>query len=716
MTHRLERIFIALSAAFTAWILLTSANLARVGWTALPVADDWDRWTNFSRYHYTTFYFFQQHVDHRLVVPKLLFAVDHVLFHGRGWFLLICTFCIQALTAFMLLRLSERAYPQARTDRWILACATLACLFSGQQWFNFFQPFQVQFPMVYCAAIAAFFALWKAHQQAWKGPWVILSIAAAAVGTYSMANGLLLWPMLLLTAFWLRMPRRWMIALGISTILLGPTYLYQFQRAIIPLHLPPSTRPQRLATYLFAQLGAPMEPISMLWKSEGTQLAIAAVPGILIAIAVLGLFVMAWRRRATFGAGRAVLVFFCVFLASTCALIAYGRYEDATINALMSKYLTPPYLLWASLLLAAWPITRHFRRALVYGAICAGIFLGVAIHQSTALASVRNSVPGYRLGEVAIANNVGDAEAWFWFFHTPEVSLEAIDYLRKNSLALFTEEWTHWPGIPLQRRFSIDHTPGACQGKFEDATTVVSTVQPGWRVTGWAWDNRAGRSPRYIILGDEAGLVAGVALPGFPLPPALAPLPEKFVASTWIGYVAGQARPVTAYILEADERSLCPIGTFRLRSSSAEVAFQSLGPLLPVSDPEITAGFAPDGYYKGPGGPGAPPVDGPVYGSAPDANTGSIRFGPFHLDGHTEIAIPLVTGPAAKPPNSIVIRDAGTKEVLAQLSPLPTRINWWAWHPELPMNRELNVEVFVEDKGTDWGQWLAVGWPHSLQH
>ena len=264
-----------------------------------------------------------------------------------------------------------------------------------------------------------------------------------------MANGLLLWPMLLLAGFWLRMPRRWMITLGISTILFGPPYLYHFHRAIIPLHLPPSTRPQRLATFLFAQLGAPMAPLAMLSKNEDVQLTIAAIPGVLVAVALLGLFLMLWRRRGTFNTARAVLIFYCIFLASTCALISYGRYEDATIDALMSKYLTPPYILWATLLLAAWPILRRFPRTAVYGALCAGMLLGVAIHQSTALFAVRQAMPGVHLGEVAIADNVGDPEAWFWLFHTPETSGAAIDYLRNNHLSIFSEEWSHWPGIPL---------------------------------------------------------------------------------------------------------------------------------------------------------------------------------------------------------------------------------------------------------------------------
>ena len=368
------------------------------------------------------------------------------------------------------------------------------------------------------------------------------------------------------------------------------------------------------------------------------------------------------------------------------------------------------------MLLAAWPLLRQEapRTAILYGAVCAAMLLGVVIHQRVVLNINRDLEYMERLGEVAIVDSVTDPDAWHWVYHTPSITGDAINYLRENSLTVFTEEWTHWPGIPLARRFSIDHNPDACQGQFDPSFPIPSPLKPGWRLTGWAWDNKAGRSPRYIVFGDDSGLVAGVALTGFPPPPPLAALSPRYVASTWNGYVRGQPRPITAYVVEADERSLCAIGTRRLQVSGSEVPFNELGASFPVSAPQITGAFVPNGYFMGLGSPGVPPVDGPVFGSFPDAATGSIRLGPFHVDGHTEMAIPVVTGPDNHN-LSMVVRDAASKEILAEMDPLPIRVAWWAWHPQLPPGREMTVEVYAEDKGSGWGQWLALGWPHVLQ-
>jgi hypothetical protein len=145
-----------------------------------------------------------------------------------------------------------------------------------------------------------------------------------------------------------------------------------------------------------------------------------------------------------------------------------------------------------------------------------------------------------------------------------------------------------------------------------------------------------------------------------------------------------------------------------------EAPLTALAAPLGSAPVEIAGGWTKNGYYKGPNGPAAPSTEGLVYGSFPDANTGSIRLGPFHLDGKTEIAIPLVTGPDTHN-LSVVLRDAVSKKLLSKMDPPAVHTTWWAWQPELPMGGEITVEVFAEDKGSGWGQWLAVGWPHVLR-
>ena len=88
----------------------------------------------------------------------------------------------------------------------MLGAVLVSCLYSAQQYENLISGFQVQFPLVYCASMAALFALLRAEERRRRDgrgwPWIAASIALVGVATYSMSNGLLGWPVLLLAAFW----------------------------------------------------------------------------------------------------------------------------------------------------------------------------------------------------------------------------------------------------------------------------------------------------------------------------------------------------------------------------------------------------------------------------------------------------------------------------------------------------------------------------------
>ena len=542
----------------------------------------------------------------------------------------------------------------------------LCCVFSAQQWVNLIWPFQIQFPMVYCAAAAALFALWKSAVEHWNVRWLAASIALAVVATYSMANGILIWLVMLIAAVWLRMPRKWLQAVAVSWVVIGIAYFYHWHPSAASSEpLPLFTHITRAISFWFGHLGSPVAPLTNLFETEFHRFLLAVVPGVLLALILLAGFAMLWLRPQKFTSARAMLLFYSIFLAGSSAAMAWGRSTGSLMVLFEPRYLTPSYLFWLSTLLWLWPIlVFRLRRSVVYGVLCAAILLGIAIHQRAVLIDVRNRVDTEKLGEMAVVDGVTDPHAWVVLYHTPAIVMDAIDYLKKNRLTIFTEEWTHWPGIPLHRRFSIDHTPDACQGEFEQAIGIASPLHPGWRLTGWAWDNRAKKSPRYILFADDTGTVAGVGLAGFEPPASLEGLSPNYTASTWNGYINGQARPITAYLVEADQRSICAFGTRRLYSAGSEVPFKDLGGLLPASAPEITGAIVPDGFFKGSGSPGKPPVDGPVYGSFPDSEKGSIRMGPFHLDGHSDIAIPIVTGPDTHGMR-VEVRDAATKEMLA---------------------------------------------------
>ena len=696
------------AVAIAVWIFVGAINIAREGWVALPAADDWDRWITLLSDHYSPAWFWRIHVDHRLVVPKILFALDHLLFRGRGWFLLICALAFQGLTGLFVWLLVAQARRET-AERMVLAAVIAACVYSGQQWLNFIRPFQVQFPMVYCFAAAAVYALWKSAEPTVerRDLWVWTSILLGILSSWSMANGILMWPALLILAVWLRMPKRSIVAVTATGVVIGGSYLYHWQKSTGPVHL---AQMPKICLFWMAHLGSPISVFPWVRTDFDLRLTCSAIVGVVLTISLLGAFLMLWLRREQQSNAQAALVLYGSFLAVTSGAIAMGRSDGppAESFAFSTRYFTPSYIFWACMLAVLWPLLRRMNRTALYTALCAAMYWGVVVRQDDGVGVARLWTEITRLGEAGVVDGVIDPEPWRILYHTPAATLDTIAYLKKNNLTIFTEEWTHWPGLALNSRFTVEHEPNACQGKIVNAAAIASP-RPGWRLTGWAWDFNGARGPRYLILADQTGTIAGVALGRFARP---ADFPTEY-GTVWNGYVTGVPRPITAYVLEANGQSVCAIGTVQLHHA-AEMPFSELGPPFPDSNPGISGAWVRDGYAPGAGGPGKPAVDGPVYGSFPDPGTGTLRLGPFHLDAHTTMAIPLVTGLDSHN-LSIAVRDAVTKKILAQMNPVLMRTTWWIWWPDLPEGTGLDVEVVAEDKGIGWGQWEAVGWPHIIR-
>lgn len=158
-------------------------------------------------------------------------------------------------------------------------------------------------------------------------------------------------------------------------------------------------------------------------------------------------------------------------------------------------------------------------------------------------------------------------------------------------------------------------------------------------------------------------------------------------------------------------------GASRGEWSAIALQFQSapleqLGEALGDIPVKVSGDWVKDGYYPG---SGRPPVKTSIIGSwvRSDADTGTIRIGPFRTASLDAIALPILTGPVSKK-LSVVVVDARSGATIAQLSPPPVFTKWRAWKIVLP-RRAMRLEIIVKDEGAEWGEWLAVGMPHALK-
>lgn len=105
-------------------------------------------------------------------------------------------------------------------------------------------------------------------------------------------------------------------------------------------------------------------------------------------------------------------------------------------------------------------------------------------------------------------------------------------------------------------------------------------------------------------------------------------------------------------------------------------------------------------------------VDGIVgsYGMNGDSDTGTIEF-TFEPDVLTiPIVLPIITGPD---PSSLDVRVV-CGEYTSDLD-LEGNQNWaWREIPTASCSGDNPATVIVEDTGSEWGQWIAVGAPRLL--
>ena len=582
--HSFSRFDVALACvgvAATAYILITTLIIVHNGYSPLPYLDGWYFWRSRILHGNYTAFLFDQHMEHRIAVPRLFVLIDRFVFHARNLFPLICSLLAQAATGVWLYRIARRTGDFSRTSLLLLGCAIAAALFSAQQFPNLVRAYQIATTMLYCGFCGSTLALLRASEGRKEGIrrelWFAVSCVSALVATYSSANGLLSWPILLLLALWLGLPLRFRLALAVNMVLATACYLRGY-------YTPPEFgKPLEELTHHFigvllravAFLGSPSDAILAVsaglfgQRPDASRIALSAACGVAGLAAALWGWMLLWRRRERYSNGHAALVHIALFGVLSAGLVGMGR-SMPLIQVMTERYVTHALVFWLALGAFYWAcIERRLtaltaaRRQTAIGAIVLGSILTLAFRQPFWLQYSKGYAEAFGQIEAALVSDVYDPPVWQRSFpFSAAMIFQPVAYLRQNRLSVFTEAWTASVGQPVESLFRVDRDK-VCLGYFDAATPVISRFKPGWLVVGWAWDRRRQSGPDTVILVDPAHRIAGVARNTFERADVRQVIPEiQSLRVGWRGYVAG-SEPTTlaAYLLERDGHSLCGIGT-----------------------------------------------------------------------------------------------------------------------------------------------------------
>jgi hypothetical protein len=577
--------------AVASWTVATTLYVDWMAYSPLPWGDHWDHWRRYIDENGLTFAFlFSPNNEHRIATSRVLFWIDLHFFAARNTFLYIWAVVIQAMHALLLWRLGRRTAGYAGLALPFAAVAFTAT-FASQQFTNFTWAFQVQFVMVYFFAHASFAALLQATGEQYDSVpprerwlWLGMSVLFAWLSTYSMSNGLLVWPLLVLLAAALELRRRSVVILVANGAIAWFVYLAGLggTGSLVDglYHLPKSL------TYALVVLGLPIdETASALMQTFGLPAPpypglggdalslqswrpfVAATAGLL----GLGYFLRLGRRALDpdrLVTRPALVLLFCVlFLIGTTVLIGLGRSPRFDVVAVMqSRYSTPALLFWACLgllFLAGCGTTPADRGRLAAEArlnVVLGVaVLTVAINQTAMLPYVK----GYRdyLGEVeqAVAANVYNPEIWARVNYDPKAMIPVVDYFRQNRLSVFATKTATWTGQLVGTLFTLSD---GCVGHVDEIDPLPSEHDPGIRVRGWAWDDRDHETADVIVITDQDGRIVGLAETVYQRDDVTGRLPGR-VLTPWVGWRGfapmGSVR-LDAYLVRDEDATACKVG------------------------------------------------------------------------------------------------------------------------------------------------------------
>ncbi len=458
-----------------------------------------------------------QHNEHRMVISKLFLAADLLLFRATQKLLLTSILATQFLLL-TVLSWGLRALGGWRGAVWRTGVGIAAfCLFWPTQWENLVIGFSICFILLELFSTLSLVGLvlyWKSYERQPADPrawmYLVLSIQAALGATYSLANGNLLWPLLVVAALLLRLPRAATLSFLVTGIVSTTLYLHNYHRPLG--HGNPTSSiqsPLEIFRYVATYFGSP-------WVRHDVALAMCVgIFGLAAAVFVLFRFPAYIRVRRRLSV---LLVLILVFCLGTAFITSLGRLNFGTRQAFASRYHTFALLFWCCLglllLMSEWVMTNKQVRFVVVQVCVLGIIVWSSHITRNDVRGAR--IRGFQINVAATALFVGardDVQFAKAAITNPGAIPAEVQFMQKNGLSAYSDNAYTQLGKPLRSVYALA-SPEQCTGVVESVTAVAGSGQSqALRVAGWVWDRERQRPPSVIVI-TEDGVITGLGAVG----------------------------------------------------------------------------------------------------------------------------------------------------------------------------------------------------------
>jgi hypothetical protein len=705
--HRVT-IGVILLLLLSAWCISSwSSTIQRIVryYTAVPYLDYWITTARLPAYRaFDIRVYWQQDNEHRIFFPQIVYAADYMLLHGRRLIPLVVSF----LSYFGTWVILNWAFWSSRDTPRFLRYSGM--LLSGivMGWPGsvviLASPIELQRTLT---QISSTFSLAFLSRLATTGrtAYLTLTVTFAVIASYSCANGLMLWPLLVGAALLLSLRIRHIIALICAAAICISVFFISYQSmgtlAVRNLILHPIYLLGFLASYLSLPFGF----------VDSFRVSVCVGLANLLLFAVLG--VLSIRKRLLYSCTGIVLFGSYLFAVLTCILIAAGRMQVSDTqfsSAKAERYLVGPLVAWSALLLLCLWIFSWLDRRGVAGylaAISSVIFLLYGFSQLKLwLKDQDKTFSRLQLAEVAVEMNVFDPGVMLNLFPWNPGYVELCSkILREGHLSVFYKGYSNWLGHPV--RAFAEPLSSFAHGEITYSYPVLGGVE----VAGWVEDSHEPGDKGWVLLSSESGQIVGF---GRRLPagyPDELGNPETPASLGWVGFINLRypVEKITCYLIT--KRGLLPFPRSVPMPELQVVARKYAGHALENVRWQMDSGWAQ----------GEPPETVP-YGAGPatpiynswsgnDAHVGRIASSIFSAPSDGCLILPVLQGYHSGG-LSAELTDADSNELLASIPFQDGPKQWMFWRVSFaPSVRHLRITA--EDNGRNWGEWMALGAPSS---
>lgn len=542
--------------------------LVVVCYTSLPWSDGWIQ-INVAAAGDNPFslhWLWQQHNEHRLLIPKLLLAIDLRFFGAQQKFLLAMIFGVQLLHC-AVLSWSMRVLGGWGGSLWRTGTGLAAfCLFCPAQWENLVWGFQSCFvlpPLFATVSLVALLLYWKASGEAQgRGArkFIALSVVAALAAMGSLANGVLLLPLLTIAAMALQLRRSVVLTYIVGAVAGIALYLHNYSQPSSHHPLTALLSPGKLIAYVGTYFGSSWTSGGG-WKPHNLFFALyLGLLGLLLLLIFLFRLRQFVKQREAFPIQ---LLLIALFSVATAALTALGRIHLGSVQAFASRYQTVALLFWFSLgclLLAAAAASTKPLASTALQIFFVAVLLRGAFLAFVPLRDGKEHAFRMRAASAALITGVNDPRQLDYAFVSPYVPPADLAYLKQHRLSIFSGDPQALLGEPLSSTFSIAPRE-RCDAAIESVAPLSST---DWRITGWVWDVQRRVVPAQIVTVAN-GIIAGLGAAGDWQPDLRAARGQ--LNTSLAGFTAYAANlpasePLSAYaVLRVKPGEACYLGT-----------------------------------------------------------------------------------------------------------------------------------------------------------